>query len=252
MSKIDFIPMIASELLTVWLLIVMIKRGALRRVPFFGAYVIYSTVAAIARMCSASNYSIFFYVFWATEAVYLVLAALCMYQSFHAVFRGMMLLRWFIWLYPVTCLLVVAYAEWKAIKRPPIERYPITSVIIGGEIGAQYLIAATFLLFCAAMQWVRIAGSRYHKGVVLGFGTSAIGMLMGTLVRSEFGARFASFSKFMPTVAYMLALAIWLSAFYTPLPDAQPAADGRLTPKFAERELKQYQLTLRKAGRWRS
>lgn len=252
MNKIDFIPMIVSELLTVLLLIVMIRRRASMRVPFFGVYVTYSSIAAFLRMCSAASYSTFFNVFWATEAAYLLLSVLCMYKSFYAVFSGMMLLRWFRWLYPVTCSLVIAYAVWKAIKRPPIERYPITSVIIGVEIGAQYLIAATFLLFCAAMRWARIAASRYHSAVVLGFGTSAIGMLMGTLVRSEFGARFASFSKFMPTVAYMIALAVWLSAFYTPLPDAQPTADGRLTPEFAERELKQYQLTLRKAGRWRS
>jgi hypothetical protein len=124
-------------------------------------------------------------------------------------------------------------------------------VIISVEIGAQYLIAATFFLFCAAMYWVKIADFGYYKGVVLGFGASAIGMLLGTLARSEFGTRFASFSKFMPTVAYMLALAIWLSAFYTPLPDAQPTAEC-LTPEFAERELEQYQLTLRKAGRWKS
>jgi hypothetical protein len=252
MNKVDLIPMVASETLTLWLLISIVRHAAFRRVPLFGIYVAYSSVAAALRMLSIGNYSTFFYVFWGTEAIYLVMAALCMYGSFYAVFRGMMLLPWFRLSYPLTCLLVIAYAAWKAVKRPPVEGYPLTSVIVGVEIGAQYLIAATFLLFGAAMTWLKVHGSRYHKGVVLGFGIAAFGMLIGTLVRSEFGTRFAVFSKFVPTVAYMLALVIWLSAFSTPLPDAQPISDGIITSESAERELKQYQLALRKTGRWKS
>jgi hypothetical protein len=251
MNKVDLVPMVASEALTQWLLILIVRRGAFTRVPLFGIYVSYSSVAAALRMLSVGNYSTFFYLFWGTEAIYLVMASLCMYGSFYVVFRGMMLLPWFRLLYPAMFSLVITYATWKAVKRPPVEGYALTSVIIGVEIGAQYLIAATFLLYCAAMSWLKVYGSRYHKGVVLGFGISAFGMLLGTLVRSEFGIRFAGFSKFVPTVAYMLALVIWLSAFSTPLPDAQLISDGSITPESAERELMQYQLALRKASRWK-
>jgi|GEM_PF-1742122 hypothetical protein len=247
----DFIPMVLSECLTVALLIVFIKRRAFAIVPFFGIYIVYSTVAAAARMLTSSNYFVFFYVFWATELIYIVLAATCVYKSLSACFKGLLLLPIVRYLYPSLCAIVIAYAWVKAAIRPPLNGYPITNVAIGIEIGAQYLISASFILFIGGMAWLKGSRTKYHLEIVSGFGIASLGMLLGTLVRSEFGTRFIEFSKYAPTVAYLLALVIWLSAFFTPLKDAQ-LVDAGITASSAERALDEYKNTLRNTGRWES
>jgi hypothetical protein len=247
----DFVPMVLSEALTLALLFLLVKRKMITIVPFFGIYLAYSCCAALARMLTSLDYSTFFYVFWVTELFYLILSVLCVYKSLSSAFRGLMLIRWFSILYPMLCAGIVGYSLWKAIERPPIEGYPITNLTIGIEFGAQYLVAGTFLLFMGAMAWLRRSRAKLHLEIVAGFGVASMGMLLSTLVRSEFGTRFLYFTKFAPTVAYILALVIWLSAFYTPLLDAHSETDGRgFTVESAERELEQYQLTLRKTGRW--
>jgi hypothetical protein len=248
----NILPIALGELLTICLLLMVAKRKVFTLVPFFGIYLIYSCAALLLRMATVSNYDRFFYVFWCTEFFYLVLSSLCVYKSLTSSFRGLMLIPWFRLVYPVMCAAIVIYSIWKAVKKPPIEGYPITSFIIGIEVAAQYLIAGTFLLFMAAMAWLKRSKVRPHQEIVMGFGIASLGMLLGTLVRSEFGTRYDSFSKFVPVVAYILTLVIWLSAFYTPLPDALPETDDGITADSALRVLEQYKLTLRKAGRWES
>jgi hypothetical protein len=248
--KMDLALMIVSECLTIWLLYLMRRNGFYRTLPVFWYYLSYSAVAALLRMAASFRYAWFFYTFWSTEAIYIVLIAVCVYHSYASTFSGMMLLPWFKKLYPTLCGVVIAYAGWKAYMRPPLESSFLLDVIIGVEIGAQYLIAGTFLLFTAAARWLRISYGGADRAVVTGFGVSSLGMLLSMLVRSEFGTRLISLPKYSPTVAYILALVIWSTAFYTPLPDREPEGPKGMTPKSAVEELEKYQLTLRKTGRW--
>jgi hypothetical protein len=252
MNWIDRAAMIVSECLTIWVLSRMVKNDLRRAIPVFWVYVLYSAIAALLRMAVSFQYAWFFYTFWSTEAIYLLLVPLCVYQSYSSTFSGMLLLPWFKKLFPTLCVAVVLYAGWKAIVHPPLESSFLLDVIIGVEIGVQYLVAGTFLLFTAASAWLKLSYGRHDRAVVVGFGISSLGMLLSMLVRSEFGTRYVSLAKYVPTVAYILALVIWSSAFDTPLPDREPDGPVGWTAGSAIEELEKYETTLRKTGQWDS
>jgi hypothetical protein len=252
MNWIDRALMIVCECLTIWLLYLIVKHKLSRAFPIFWWYLVYSAVAAMVRIAVSFNYAWFFYTFWSTEVVYLLLIAACVYGNYASTFSGMMILPWFKALFPALCGCVLVYAGWKAYVRPPLESSFLLDVILGVEIGAQYLIAGTFLLFTIVSAWLTISYGNAGRAVITGFGISSLGMLLSMLVRSEFGTRFVTVAKYSPTVSYILALVIWCAAFYTPLLAGEPGGTGSLTAKSAIEELEKYQLTLRKTGRWDS
>jgi hypothetical protein len=144
--------------------------------------------------------------------------------------------------------MVAAYAAWKAIARPPVESgMRLTSAFIGIEIGAQYLIVATFFLFELVARSLK-SSHFHHRRILIGFSVASSGMLIGTLVRSEFGNRFAVLSQYASVVAYLATLLIWISAFCRPLQELDHA-DG-IEAQAALHELQTYKDVLRKADRW--
>jgi hypothetical protein len=242
MSIIDVLLLVVGPLLGIWLASLMLKRRMHREFPCFFGYVAASIVGQISVLVVADNYTVYYYVFWAFEVLYAVLALLALHEAFYGVFRAFFRkYRWFWTLFPAVILLVVVLATIYAMQRPPAQAGWITRLIISVEIGINVMQSCLFLLFQGAMWFFRARRRTYAMGIVDGFAVVAFAAFAYAL-RSEFGTNLNLLVRYGPPVAYLLAEIIWLGAFLrSPEPPPQLPAGVTLEQAFDE---------MAQSGRW--
>ncbi|HEX7289472.1 MAG TPA: hypothetical protein VF532_25030 [Candidatus Angelobacter sp.] len=224
----------------------LLWRRVYRRLPLFVTYVAYSALATAARLASLAHWPLYWKVYWITEAFDVALALAAVAHSFFLAFRGLFQVRWFRYLAPLAPALVILHAAGKAWLRPPAAAGPWAPLIVGVEIAAQNLIAASFLAYIALRRILKLSYSNSNHEVMLGFAVNSFGMLAAVVFRSEYGTQFKNLITWAPSIAYSCALLIWAkSAFHQPA----GAAEAALEPALALEDLAQYEAVLKKAGR---
>lgn len=214
--------LVVSLTLQVWLVFLLRKRdNNPRRFPIFFAFALFEALAMAARLSVFSRYAFYFYVYWSTEAVLLPLSLAALHEVFHEVFEGLFLLRGFRWFYYGTILVVVAIAVRNAFVSPPVQAQPIISLVVDVGIAINFVRMGIIGLFAAVDRIVDMEYDRYANGIVIGFGISSIGALVGLLAFSGFGTRVIYFAKNAPSVAYILGLAVWVASFIRPEPEGR-------------------------------
>ncbi len=106
------------------------------------------------------------------------------------------------------------------------------------------MILATSILFFVLAKFLHVPWRIHEYRFILGFGISSLAVAFGGAVRSAFGTRFEFVSEMLPAVAYMVALAVWLSAVL----QAEPSNDQpskRLSPEDAVSDLRRQLLAIR-------
>lgn len=243
--------MLSAQLAALALLgVLMLKRGA--QPPIFALYVAYSLSAVAAQLIVSSDRLLYFKIYWIGEAGEVSLAIASVYEAFLRTFRGYFLLIWFRCLLPAIVLAITGYAIWKAVARPPVLNGPLAAIIVGAEVGAQYLILATFLCHAVLHKILRISHRRFEYAITAGFGISSLGTLLATMIRSEFGTRFMWVITWGSSALYLLALIIWIGSCLTPAASEVSGANGITAPDALE-HLEQYRTALKKVerARWR-
>src|SRR5438270_5570605 len=213
MNKVDLIQLRVQTILHVWLVAVVIRRGAWRRFPWFFAYGIYAVLGLAARLAASSSRRLYFYTYWYTDPGFLLLGIAALHEVFRQVFAGFYLLRWFRWLYYGGITIIVLIAVINSVVNRPVHVYPIFGIILGVGIAVNCIQAAIFALFYFLAKVLDVEFRRYTFGIVLGFGISSIGTLIPFVLRSIFGTKLENFVVYAPSVAYFVSLAVWLSAF---------------------------------------
>lgn len=208
--------LVLSLLLELWLLVLLIKRRVRVHFPFFFAFAVYTTAATAARLITAAHYRIYFYTFWWTEALLLVLSLAALHEVFYWMFEGFYQLWWFRVPYYGSIAVIVAVAIRNAIVSPPVQALPVISMILDVGVGVNLLLVAMASLFFALRKLFMVEFRRYAYGIVLGFGISGLGPLLGFLARSEFGTKFDFFARYSAAIGYILAVAIWITVFVRP------------------------------------
>ena len=194
----------------------------------------------------------YFYLFWAFEILYTILALLALHEAFSRVFRAFFqVYRWFWLLFPVAATLVGAIAVAYTVRHPPAQADRVISFILSCEIAINVIQAGIFLLFLGVQWLFNVRRRNYPWGIVEGFAVVALAG-MAFALRSEFGTRFALLVKYGPPVAYILAEILWLDTFLRP-PDAEPQWTQAITPAQAWEEIQQTTRVLKSilAGRKR-
>ena len=87
MWKTDAVLVLIGPLLSVWLLAILVRRKLYREFPFFFAYISAVILVSGIRFWAIHDYSIYFKVFWFSEALYAVMAVLALHEVFHTVFN---------------------------------------------------------------------------------------------------------------------------------------------------------------------
>ena len=217
----NLVWLVIPLLLELWLLVLLIKRRVRVHFPFFFAFTAYATAATTARLVTAAHYRIYFYTFWVSDALLLALSLIALHEVFHWMFDGFYQLWWFRVPYYGTIAVVVTVAIRNAIVNPPVQALPVISVILDVGIGVNLLLVGMSSLFFTLRQLFVVEFRRYAYGIVLGFGISGLGPLLGYLARSEFGTRLNIFARYSAAVGYIVAVAFWISAFIRPEPEEE-------------------------------
>ncbi|HEY6348658.1 MAG TPA: hypothetical protein VI636_04535 [Candidatus Angelobacter sp.] len=208
----NLIELAISFTLEVWLVALLLRRNAQHHFPVFFSFTFYAATATAARLLTSFHYRAYFYVFWWTEAFILLLSLAALHEIFHWMFEGFYRLWWFRLFYFGTIALVLSIAARNAIVDPP-QAHPVISLILDAGIASNFVLAGIVSLFVLLHRLLAVEFRRYAYGIVLGFGFSSAGSLLGYLARSEFGTKSETFTRYSSAVGYILCVAIWVASF---------------------------------------
>ena len=197
--------------LLVSILVFLLRRGLSRRYPLFTLYAAYMTVTLLARALTLSRPHLYFYVYWTAEPGALVLKLLALGESFLKVFRGFYLLARFRLLLPGAILVALAVSVLRTLSHPT-QGSRATSIVVSGEMAVQYIALVVAVLFVGLVVLLRLPWRVHEYRIVLGFGISALGTFSSAGLRFFAGSGFGLLRSMVESAAYILALAIWVSA----------------------------------------
>jgi len=244
MSTSNLIELLISLLFEIWLVVLVFKRRIRSLFPFFFIFTLYATLVTIARLATIGHYRSYFFVYWCTDALLVVLSLAALHEAFHWVFEGFYRLWWFRIFYYGTIALVLAIAIRNAFVSPPVQAHPVISFILDIGIAVNFVLAGIVALFYVLQKLLVVEPRRYAYGIVAGFGISSGGFLIAYLIFSGFGTKVDSFARNAPAVAYILGVAIWVASFIRPEPE-----DKEWQPPMSpEQMLKEVQGYLRALG----
>lgn len=218
MGILDAAQSILSVSLVAGLAVILLSRKLYRRYPFFFVYIICSILMTVARLSGSGNYQTYFEVYWATEALYALLALLALHEAFRAVFiQDFRQWKWFWLVFPGTVLVLSAIFVGNALLHPPIQAPKIIVVILSFGTVVNCVKGGLFLMFLV-LAWLLLGESwpTYPYGVVLGFAVSAFGSVAAFWARSIFGTKFNALGKYGPPVAYILGVLVWIASCFLP------------------------------------
>jgi len=202
------------------------QRHLYRRFPLFTSYVAALVVVTMLRSAFLSHRNAYFYVYWFSEPVEVLLAVLAVHESFLTVFRGFYRLTWFRLLFPGAIIAALAYSAWKAWAHPPVHASRWGAAIISTSIASQYVIMGICILFFLLERAFSVRWRLYEFRIVFGFGIAALGDVAAGVIRSELGQKQRFLSEYLPGFLFLLAVVVWLSAMFGAEPkEAAPIAD---------------------------
>ncbi|MGE5321536.1 MAG: hypothetical protein ACM3SW_01655 [Actinomycetota bacterium] len=221
MSTANAVMLALSVALEAWLARLLILRDIRRHFPIFYTYTMYLLLVAAGRLAAVISYRAYFYVYWWTDPLIMLLGLAGVHEVFRWVYEGFYELRWFRRLYFGVIALVLLLTVWNALSNPPIQAHPVIGLLVDISIAVNLIQACIVAFFSAFIRPLGIDFRRYAFGIAAGFGVSSIGPFVGYFARSVFGTEANNFTSYSSSVAYILALLIWIAAFSRPEPEEQ-------------------------------
>jgi hypothetical protein len=225
------------------LLWLLLRRNAVHDNPWFVSYTVFSIAATILRLIVFRDAAIYFYLYWAGQAIYAILSLLVLYEVFESMFRHYFRLWWFKFLFPATALVAVSVAILRSASAHPTLDEKITHFVLAFEFGVRlvqggFFVVLWFLVWLTGIRW-----RQYPLGISTGFGAHATFLLLASLLRSEFGTKFNFLLIYGSLAAYILALLIWLWYYSSPQP---PDPERDPVPPLSREDLDHYLAAIRK------
>jgi hypothetical protein len=250
MSSADLILGLSAIGLQVWIAAILFVKKEHRQFPLFTAYTVYSITASLVRfILLKGSPRTFFFVFWATEPLYAVLGLLAIYESFKKIFRPLQGIWWFRLLFYGVIFVPLVLVTRRFLYKPPLEANQLGAAILALETGVRYVQACVFAFSATLIYLFHLPARRYPACIVDGFGVASVGILLGSMFRSEFGIRFNFFFSYAPSVSYIVALLIWLATLRGPEKRNDEAAQVPMTPEEMRDRLRRYLTEAKKISR---
>ena len=241
MNKGELILAVSGTALQVCLGLLLLIRRAYRQFPIFCVYVGFSVLSAAVTFFVRKQSSVLLYVYWVSEALYVLLTFLVLQEVFRSVFRNFYALRWFKLSFPSIGILMIILAILRQIYLHPVERKPVIGTLISLEIAVGFLQFGLFCLFIVLVWFFHMRWRQLPFGIVLGFGIAAAGSLVAFLLRSEFGKNFDQMVNIAAPLSYIIGVVVWLGTFLRGEPSQLATRwHSSLTPEQMIAELKRH------------
>lgn len=221
MSLLSYIPL----LLLVALALELLKRKACAIFPWFFTYIIFAVVAGVLRFLVRNHSDLYFDIYWASEAGYILLSVGVLYEVFRAVFRNLAGSWWFPLIFPSLIFISVVLVVIHTWKFPPQLSDRLSAWIITSELGVRLLQGLLFVVLVICVAVFGLRWRQYAFGISAGFGLYATVVLIATSKISDFGTRFAVIWGWVEVAAYSVTVVIWLWYFRKPQKPDQPNVD---------------------------
>jgi hypothetical protein len=206
-----YIPWLLQALL-LWLLI---RRHAQRAFPFFFAYAAFGVAAGVARFSTLGHVHAYFWTYWITDAVYILLGTLSLFEVFRNVLGHVTRVWWRHVIFP-GIIAASVYLTMARMQAAPPHLEGVRVWIISGEIAVRFAQVITFATLVSLTPLLGLYWDRHSRGIAGGFGMFATIMLWMTTKYSDSGIGFARQLGIVSILAYALALIIWIWAFRRP------------------------------------
>lgn len=200
----------------VWLAVLLYRRQAYKVAPVFFSYIVISVPVSLVRVLTINHYHVYFYVYWASDLLLILLSLAALNQVFWYTYRGFDAIWWLRPLYYGAILLALGVTIRMAIVSPPVVAHPVISFIVDAEITANMVRSGIVALFAALVKPMVVRFQRYPFGIILGFGFSSVGPCIAYFSFSAFGTKVTGFANIVASVSYIIALVIWLRIFSLP------------------------------------
>ncbi len=214
MGKLGLATLIIPILLRIWLTGLLVRRKIQTLFPMFLAYILFTLAASLAKLCVYSDYRTYYFVYWGTEAIAVLLSILALLEVFRWIFALFWLSWWYRGFLYGSIILVFGLATANAVLNPPAHMGPWSALIYSSGIVVNFMQLTIFMVFWLLSRHLRVGFRRYAFGIMLGFGVSSFGILSAGLLRSVFGTKLTVVSTYLPAVAYIFALVFWLHVFW--------------------------------------
>lgn len=202
--------------LEIWLAVLLHRRQVHKLAPVFFSYVVISVPVSLVRTLTVNHYRVYFFVYWASDLLLILLSLAALNQIFWYTYRGFDSIWWLRPLYYVAILLALAVTIRMAIVSPPFMSHPVISFLVDATITAIMVRGGIVALFAALVKPMVVRFQRYPFGIILGFGVASVGQGIGYFAFSAFGTKVTGFKNIMISASYIIALVIWLRIFSLP------------------------------------
>jgi hypothetical protein len=248
-KSLDTVLGLISPVLQTCLIFLLIRRRAYSTFPFFVTYTVFAVVAEICKFAlfyRHQNTVQYFYLYWGAEAIYAVLGFLAIHEVFSQVFKNFNALPWFKFLLPAAGFLMLGISAAIPMVHPAVDTEPLLEGIYSLQIAVRCLQLGVFALIFFLARAFELDYRQYAFGIAVGFGIAAAGILFGTLMRTGLGLEYLIFFQYFPSVAYCIAVTVWLASFVRAEPD-DPFRDFRhmFTPELFLGQLERYKQQVR-------
>jgi hypothetical protein len=225
------------------LCVLLILKGFQRPFRSFFAYTLFSVLASSAGLALRNHLTAYFYFYWISELIYIVLGLAALHEIIHVVFRNFYAIRWFRLLFPAVgaAMIVTAVLRTALVSRSGAPLESLFEMIVSLEILVRLFQFGLLALFFVLIWFFHMRWQQIPLGIALGFGVAAAGFLVVFLLRSEFGTKFNSIVRITPPMTYIAAVVVWLATFLRAEP-SQPVQEqlSALKPQEIASELRRY------------
>jgi hypothetical protein len=197
-------------LLQIGIIVVLLRRSLQKRFRWFFIYVCYALFELTVRLVASPNQRAYFIVYWSTAIPGAVLTLLALWESFLAIFWPEIRLRWFTWVFWICIAVAVTYAGLQATVVPPRQAGQLMTVILDLEFGSGVIIAMFGLLYAGAIHLFNILEHQRETAIIFGFTAYGTMATLSVVMRSAFGTKVRMVTDYIPAIAYILAVAIWM------------------------------------------
>lgn len=207
--------------LVVLVAVVMVYRKLTREFPFFFVYLNVVLVTELIRHIFLRRpWTQYFYAYWITEAVVVLLSFLVLYEVFLLrLFPGINLTPIYRYLFPISGAVVAGLTLLMVVSAP--SGGPSRLAVLVGEftLALSFCQVAVLAFFCGLMLFMSREWRRHELGIAAGFGIYGSVKLIINVERAQQHYGSVALQQ-LPTVAYAFGALIWL--FYLSKSDPEP------------------------------
>lgn len=210
---------VLAPLMQAALAVIMVRRGLRRKFPFFFAYTVFQVIAFGLKFFFYHRSQLeYFYVYWTTGALSIVLAFAVIYEVFQHVFRpyaalrdmGAMLFRW-------AALVLLGIAALMTLTMPQMETSRVLQAILALERSVRVTQCGLVLFLFLFSPFLGISSRHHMFGIALGFGIfSSVDLILVTLLAQ--GLPVAPYFSLVKSAAYNVTVLVWSWYLLSPEP----------------------------------